>query len=361
MKNKYVFTAVLLAAILVASMGFTNIYVSHHQPAEEEDFVVVTSFYPMYIAAMNVIGDTEGVTLKNLSEPQTGCLHDFQLTPADMKLLSTADVFVMNGGGIESFMEDIAAQYPDLVIVEACEGIELLGDEHSHDGISGETYVHDEILDGAFHSEDAHGEIHDTGNVHVHETEEIHEHEEEGVHNHETEDTHNHDGNAHAWMSVELYRQQIENIADGLAEADPVHSENYFANAGIYDGKLEALQAEQEKVQVLAEGQPAVMFHCAYEYVAVEMGLETVFCMDLDEERQVSAGEVAQVLEIIEHDDVKYIFAEELYGKSMCEMVQKEVDVTVIYLNPLSRGEYDADSYIEGMRENLELIREAMK
>ena len=42
----------------------------------------------------NIIAGIDGVSLTNLSEPQTGCLHDFQMTPADMKLLSTADVFV---------------------------------------------------------------------------------------------------------------------------------------------------------------------------------------------------------------------------------------------------------------------------
>ena len=96
MKNKYVFVALMLSVILLVSFGFANIYVSHTQTEQDEEFVVVTSFYPMYIAAMNVIGDTEGVTLKNLSEPQTGCLHDFQLTPADMKLLKVLKDFRMN-------------------------------------------------------------------------------------------------------------------------------------------------------------------------------------------------------------------------------------------------------------------------
>lgn len=334
MKNKYVFVAVMLVSILVVSFGFTNIYVSQNQTtAEDGDFVVVTSFYPMYIAAMNVIGDAEGVTLKNLSEPQTGCLHDFQLTPADMKLLSTADVFIINGGGIESFMEEIAEQYPDLVIVEACEGMELLNDEHSQE-----------------HEEDIHEDIHGT--------EDIHEHESESEHSHD--DAHDHgDVNAHAWMSVALYRTQIQNIAKGLAEADEVHAASYLANQEEYDGKLSKLQEQQTEIKQLLEGKSVIMFHCAYDYVAEDYGLDVPFCMDLDEERQVSAGEVAEVLEIIKQDNVKYIFAEELYAASMCEMIQKEVDVTVIYLDPLTRGEYDADSYVEGMSQNMELIKDA--
>ena len=339
MKNKYVFVALMLVMILVVSFGFTNIYVSQNQTAEDEDFVVVTSFYPMYIAAMNVIGDIEGVTLKNLSEPQTGCLHDFQLTPADMKLLSTADVFVINGGGIESFMEEIAAQYPDLVIVEACEGIELLCDDHSHE------HSNDEL-----HSEEMHEAENELHSEEEHETEEEHNHEE--VHDHGEE-------NAHAWMSVELYRIQIQNIANGLAEADKTHAASYLANQQIYDGKLFKLQEQQAEIKQLLEGESAIMFHCAYDYVAEDYGLEVPFCMDLDEERQVSAGEVAEVLEVIEHDNVKYIFAEELYAASMCEMIQKEVEVTVVYLDPLTRGEYEADSYIEGMSRNMELIKDA--
>ncbi len=316
----------MLFTILAASFGFTNIYVSHNQTMEDEDFVVVTSFYPMYIATMNVVGDTQGVTLKNLSEPQTGCLHDFQLTPADMKLLSTADVFVINGGGIESFMEEIAEQYPDLVIVEASDGIELLCDEHTDEG----GHLHEDM-----HTEDEHDEYH------------------------VDEDEHNHNMNAHAWMSVELYRMQVENIANGLAEIDEKNRESYLANAGNYDGKLEALQVEQEELKVLTAGKSSVMFHCAFDYVAMDYGMDVAFCMDLDEERQVSAGEVAEVLEVIEHDNVKYLFAEELYGTSMCEMVQKEADVKVIYLDPLNRGEYDADSYIDGMRNNMKLVKEA--
>ena len=297
---------------------------------EDEDFVVVTSFYPMYIAAMNVIGDTEGITLKNLSEPQTGCLHDFQLTPVDMKLLSTADVFIINGGGIESFMEDIAKQYPELVIIEACEGIELLCETEAH---------------GHEHEEDT---VHDAENADIYNSEENHA-------------DHNHDVNAHAWMSVANYRKQVENIASGLAKVSPEMNESFLANASSYDGKLEELQHEQEEILTLTQGKEAILFHCAYDYVAEDLGLEVAFCMDLDEERQVSAGEVAEVLEVIQEHDVKYIFVEALYGAGMCEMVQKEADVEVIYLDPLNRGEYEADSYLEGMRNNLKLIREVFR
>ena len=344
MKNKYVFVLVMLLSILIISMGLTTIYVDQNQDmTKDEDFVVVTSFYPMYIAAMNVMEDVPGVTLKNLSEPQTGCLHDFQLTPEDMKLLSTADVFIINGGGIESFMEEIAAAYPNLVVVEACEGIPLLGDEDSH-----------------LHEEE---HVHETETEHIHEEEHIHESETDHVHGEESSDAHDHDHgeNAHAWMSVSLYRKQVDNIVYGLSEANPENASYYEANGLSYDKKLAVLGEQQKELVKLAENKSAIMFHCAFDYVAKDYGMNVAFCMDLDEERQVSAGEVAEVLSVIEHQNVRLVFAEELYGKGMCDLVQKETDVTVIYLDPLNRGEYEADSYIKNMAKNMELLREALE
>ena len=295
MKNKYVFVVVMLCVILVAGMGFTNLYVNYSEgDTSKEELTVVTSFYPMYVAAMNVVGDAPGVKLQNLSEPQTGCLHDFQLTPEDMKLLSTADVFIINGGGIEAFMEDVAKAYPNLTIVSACEYLELLSDGDEN--------------------------------------------------------------NAHAWMSVAMYREMVQTIATGLAEADPDNRALYEENAEIYDSKLMRLEERQQTVAEAAEGTDVILFHEAYDYVADDYGMQVSCVMDLDEERQVSAGEVAEVLRAINEDGASLILAEELYGKSMAETVQKEADVSVIYLDPLNRGDYEADSYLLGMEHNIELL-----
>ena len=296
-KNKYVFVLVMLVVITVVSGLLTNIYVRESgSKQEEQTLTVVTSFYPMYIAALNVIGDTDGVHLQNLSEPQTGCLHDFQLTPEDMKLLSKADVFIINGGGIESFMKDVAKSYPDLTIIEASEGIDLLEDEGEE--------------------------------------------------------------NAHAWMSVATYEEQVNHIAEGLAAADEKHASDYQKHADAYVVKLDALKERQQKVAEKIKGQSVILFHEAYDYVADDYGLDVAYVLDLEEERQVSAGEVADVLAAVRDDHVKYILAEELYGKSMGDTVEKETDAKVIYLDALNRGDYDADSYIKGMSANIGLIEQ---
>lgn len=380
MKNKYVFTAVLLAAILFAGSVLTMGYVRTEQKKEQAkdgDLLVVTSFYPMYVAAENVIGDVEGVTLENLSEPQTGCLHDYQLTAADMKLLSKADVFIVNGGGIESFLSDVAESYPNLKIVQACDGIDLLesaeGTEESHSDDSSsdmdadsEEHLHekeDEHVENDDHSEDT--DAHADTDDHSDETDshvDSDSHNEDADHADHDHSEHSHgDENAHAWMNLADYQIQVQNICNGLSEVDSTHAEQYAENAQTYQGKVQELQQEAAELASQIASQPVVIFHEAYEYIVQEYGLQLAGEMNLDEERQVSAGEVADILHSIEDNHVSVVLAEELYGTDMGEMVAKQSGVKVVYLDTLTRGDYSADSYLEGMRSNIEQLKEAFQ
>ena len=86
----------------------------------------VTSFYPMYVFTLNVTRDVPGVRVVNMADQSVGCLHDYQLQTRDMVAIEGADALVINGGGMEAFMDKVAAQRPDLPVIEAAEGIEML-------------------------------------------------------------------------------------------------------------------------------------------------------------------------------------------------------------------------------------------
>jgi len=100
---------------------------------------ILTSFYPVYVATLNVAGGVEGVTVKCLTPPVVGCLHDYQLTPGDMKAIARADIFVANGAGMETFLGKALAQSPGLKLVDASKGIKLAFADNPHVwvGISG--------------------------------------------------------------------------------------------------------------------------------------------------------------------------------------------------------------------------------
>ncbi len=92
---------------------------------------IVTSFYPVYVAALNVTDGVDGVGVDNLAGEHTGCLHDYRLTAGDVRKLSAADVFLVNGAGMEPFLDKIAQQSPGLRVVQVSEGIALMdGNPH---------------------------------------------------------------------------------------------------------------------------------------------------------------------------------------------------------------------------------------
>lgn len=295
-KNKGLFVGVLLCTIALISFGSTFfLYTSKKQGSktQQEKITVVTSFFPMYIAALNVTEGVDAVELQNLSEPETGCLHDYQLTPQDMKLLSKADVFIINGGGIEEFLTEVADAYPELTIVDASDGLELPED------------------------------------------------------------------NAHGWMSVSLHEKQIDNMVAGLSLADEAHAESYRKNGDSYKKKLEKLREQIDELRGYASGESVVLLHDAFSFIADDLGLQVAYVLNLDEERQVSAGEVAEVISAVSEQNVRVTLAEDDYGKEMGDMLDAQTDATTIYLETLVRGAYDKDSYVNHMQANIDAMKKA--
>lgn len=104
--------------------------------AGEKPLRILTSFYPMYVMTLNIAGGVPGVSVECMTEPFTGCLHDYQLTPADLKKLAAADLFVANGAGMEAFLAKAMRQAPKLRIIEAGKGYPLINNGNPHVWVS---------------------------------------------------------------------------------------------------------------------------------------------------------------------------------------------------------------------------------
>ena len=180
----------------------------------EGGFRIVTSFYPMYIDAINITRGVDGVTVTNMTKPQTGCLHDYQLTTEDMKTLEKADAFIVNGAGMENFLDKVIKAQKGLTVIDASRGIPLL--------------------------------------------------EEEG------------EKNPHVWLSISRDIEQVKNIAEQLEEADPAHADAYAANAKAYIEKLTSLQAEMHASLDNVPHKEIVTFHEAFPYFAEEFDLKII-------------------------------------------------------------------------------------
>jgi len=141
MKNKYIFLMVTMFVIAISGIIFVNREGTKREQSTEGKLQVVTSFYPVYIGALNITDQVEGITLTNLAKPTTGCLHDYQLSTEDMVRLGEADIFLINGGGMESFMEEVAGQYPKLPIIETGSAYLAEANKNTHIWLSLDGYA----------------------------------------------------------------------------------------------------------------------------------------------------------------------------------------------------------------------------
>ncbi|SOC06431.1 metal ABC transporter substrate-binding protein [Pseudobutyrivibrio ruminis] len=321
-KSKYLFVLLLLISISVVLLGGTFFYVKlNNKQSDDSGLLVMTSCNPVYLATINVVGDAEGVTVQNLSQPTTGCLHDYTLTTEDMKNLSKADVLIVNGGGMEGYLEDVVEAYPNLPIIDTFEAVE-------------EDYP-----------------------VIIEEEDE----EEEEDHSHGTSEEHHHDEgtNSHIWMSEEIYAGQVQAIADGLAALDSSNASVYASNADTFVSVMDS-QIDNQGLDESLSGANVAVLHEAFAYTAQSLGANIVATMDLDEERQVSAGEVSDFINAINENNVQVVFAEYDYGHAMGELITEQTDAKVVYLETLVHGDYSGLDYITVLNKNYAVIKNSL-
>lgn len=311
----------ILFTVAMTGMGFTYFTggFERRETKEADSIHIVTSFYPVYIAALNVADGVGGVEVTNMTENNGGCLHDYQLTAADMKKLENADVLIINGAGMEMFMDSIREAYPDLLIIDSSEGITLLESaEHIHEG----------------HEAD-----------HDHEAEEGHEH---GVYN------------GHIWMNPDTYMVQIANILNGIVRIDEKNASVYEKNAADYMGKVEKLGEELEKIGKEHEEEPIVIFHDSYAYLADKLHFDIVYEVVMEEDTSLSAGEIAELMEEIKRHGVSVLLAEKQFSDKLPTRIAEETGTRVVIADSLVTGEPDKDAYINGMRENIRILKEEL-
>ena len=279
--------------------------------AAEEDAgkTIVTSFYPMYVFTQNVVRDVPGVRVVNMASESAGCLHDYQLQTRDMVTLEGADALVINGGGMEQFMDKVIAQRPELPVINASDGIEMLCGEDDHDG-------HD------------------------------HDH---GVYN------------AHVWLDPELAMRQVQNIADGLAAVDSENAEAYQRNAAAYKARLQALHAELSAQLAPLAGSAIVTFHEAFTYFADAYGLVVAGVIANDAGEEPSTRQIAATCDLVKQYQVKALFVEPQYPTKSAETIARETGTKVFTLDPVVSGDGSPESYENAMRENARVLTEALE
>lgn len=267
-----------------------------------EPFRIVTSFYPMYVATINITDGVDGVEVYNMTKPQTGCLHDYQLMTEDMKTLEKADAFVINGAGMEDFMDKVTEQQKKLKVIDASRGIELI-------------------------------------------------HDDEG-------------DNPHVWLSVTDEIAQVRNIADQLKEADPAHADKYEKNAAAYIEKLTALKNEMHAALDNVPHKDIVTFHEAFPYFAKEFNLNIIGVVEREPGTEPTPTELQETIEQVNALPTKVLFTEPQYSPAAAETIARETGAKIYTLDPVVTGEAThaaKDAYIDTMKKNMKVLQEALQ
>lgn len=294
-------TGLLIISIIGCGMNSGSKPGVSRSAYQENQLTIATSFYPMYIMAINIAQDIHGVQVVHMASPQSGCLHDYQLTPNDLKILEKAQVFIINGAGMEAFMDKIVQQQPDLKIIEASRDIKLV--KNTSNGLD----------------------------------------------------------NPHVWVSISGAILQVKNIGAQLAVLDPRNAGKYRANTTAYINKLESLQKKLHKSQEAIKNRDIVTFHEAFPYFAKEFKLNIVAVVEREPGSQPSAGELADTIKLVKNLKVKALFAESQYPAKAAETIARETSAKVYYLDPAVTGSMEPNAYLNIMNNNLKILEEALK
>lgn len=300
------FTAILLCVALLILSGCTAV------PPKKNGKVIAVSFYPVYIFTLNLLNGIEGVEVKCMAEQSVGCLHDYSVTAKDAKLVSDCEAFVINGAGMESFVEDLYSTVENLRVIDSSEGIELLCSHHHHE----------EESDG--HS-------------------------------------HNHAENSHIWMSVNNAMKQVENISKGLTDVFPQYKAEIKENETLYLKRLGELKAEIQSTKAQVQGQSVVSFHDAYAYLAEDLGFYVSATVESDDGGEPSAKKLAQLSDEILENNIKSLFIEPQYEGNAANILVNETGAEIYVLNPVINGEKSLTAYEDVMRQNIQTILKAVK
>ena len=292
--NKIIICIAIIAILALIIIG--NIIKNNKNNEEKKDLKIVTSFYPIYIMALNIADGCSSVDVSNMADQITGCIHDYTLTTADLKKIEKANVFIQSGLGLESFSEKIINAYPKVTIVDISENMDKV-------------------------------------NLIKHDDEE----------------------NAHIWLSIDNYIEQLENMQEKLSKADNKNEELYKQNANNYIAKLLEIKNEYGKLNL--ENTKAICLDEALEYLLKENKIEETLIETDHEQNSISAKEIKEIIEKMNEENIKIIFINKDSDSKIANTLANETGAKIYKLNSAMSGENDKNSYLEAMKENYNILK----
>ena len=312
-----------------------------------DDSDASTAAGPTVVVTTNILGDVvtniTGGAVEVITVMSVGAdPHDFQASARQADDMRSASVLIINGGGFEEGLDDVidGAESDGVVVYEALDAVAQI--EFGEAGHDDEHEDHDAEHDDHDGDHEDHDAEHD-------------DHEHEGVDPHFFTDP--------ARMAVAA--QAISTFL--IDNVDGIDAATVRTATADYVAELEALDAEVAELTatIPAEQRVLVTNHAVFGYFAERYDFEVIGAVIPTGSTTdgVSAGQLAELAEILEHEGVRAVFADTSSSDELVETLAAEVgDVLVesLYSESLGPADSDAATYVAMVRTNAERIAAAL-
>jgi ABC-type Zn uptake system ZnuABC Zn-binding protein ZnuA len=242
--------------------------------------------------------------------------HSFEVTPKDVAAISQTNVLIVNGFGLESWLQEtIQNSGSKSVVVEAAKGLKPRNPTSL------------EILDQD-HTE----------------------------------------GDPHFWLDPLMAVSYVENIRDGLIQADPSGKDEFNANAATYIRQLQDLDGwiKTQVSQIPADHRLLVTNHESFGYYADRYGFTVVGAIvpSVTSDATPTAQELSHLIDQIKATGAPAIFLETGTNPQLANQIASETGVKVIqdlYTHSISTKNGQAPTYIDMIKWNTNQIVDALK
>ncbi|MGQ9920712.1 MAG: metal ABC transporter substrate-binding protein [Desulfobacca sp.] len=300
----------------------------NHAPALAEQTAklpVAASIIPLADFCRQIGGDRVQV---QVLIPPGASPHTFEPSPGLLSGLRQAKVVVINGAGLEPwvdrFLKTLKAKKP--VVVTATAGLDLIRE------------VDDHVREGGHHASEKKKPAADHDHHHAHG-----------------------DVNPHVWLDPVLAQDICRRIAAAFTSADPEGRAVYEQQLQQYLEKLTALHDKIAATTGQFQIKEFIDFHPSFTYFARRYGLREVGTIEVAPGREPTPRALQNILAAVKRYGIRVIFSEPQFNPRIAEVLAQEAGVRVLSLDPIGGRPPYGESYLQLMEFNLATMTQAMK
>ncbi len=173
-------------------------------------------------------------------------------------------------------------------------------------------------------------------------------------HHHENEDAHHHhEGlDPHIWLSPNLVKTQVTNIADYFIATYPEQANFFEKNRDEFFTELDEATLEIEKIFSKVERREFLCFHPAWGYFADQFNLKQI-PIEI-EGKEPTPKEQQKIIEFVQEQGIKVIFVQAQFDQRIASSIAEQIGGSVILIDPL------AENYLDNLKIIANKIAESM-